>query len=178
MCACRWRTRSLVGRAGLRVEANFRPFGSVEATHEFSDRRSARILGERMVSTPLSATEAEKTRSHPCGRHLNAPVCQPASASQRPHHVPQVAAGETLELQVVVLANENVRPLVRSSEANLHLLKRKILRIPGCALNHDLRVDERRRKMRRNEKSGITPQPQRGVALPRTVWRFDGFGTA
>ena len=55
--------RSLVGRAGLRVEmeAGFRLFGSVEATHEFSDRRSARISGERMVSTPLSATEAEKT---------------------------------------------------------------------------------------------------------------------
>ena len=55
--------RSLVGRAGLRVEmeADFRLFGSVEATREFSDERSARISGERMVSTVLSATEAEKT---------------------------------------------------------------------------------------------------------------------
>ena len=92
-----------------------------------------------MDSTPLSAAEAEKTRFQPCGRHLNAPVCQPASASQRPHHhVPQVATGKTLELQVAVLANESVRPLVRSSEANLHLLKQKILQIPGGALNHDL----------------------------------------
>ncbi len=55
--------RSLVGRAGLRVEmeAGFRLFGSVEATHEFSDRRSARISGKQVASTPLSATEAEKT---------------------------------------------------------------------------------------------------------------------
>ncbi len=55
--------RSLVGRAGLRVEMEdgFRLFGSVEATHEFSDRRSARISGAQVASTPLSATEAEKT---------------------------------------------------------------------------------------------------------------------
>ncbi len=56
--------RSLVGRAGLRVEmeAGFRLFGSVEATHEFSDRRSARIWGAHLASdVALSATETEKT---------------------------------------------------------------------------------------------------------------------
>ena len=48
--------RSLVGRAGLRVELEAGLFGSLEATHEFSDKRSTRIL-----DVSLRTTEAQKT---------------------------------------------------------------------------------------------------------------------
>ena len=98
----------------------------------------------RFVSDTKRVLLARRRRNwiagiQPRGRHLNAPVCQPASASQRPRqHVPPAATGETLELQVVVLANDSFRPLVQSSEANLHLLKRQILWIPGGELNHNL----------------------------------------
>ena len=52
--------RSLVGRAGVRVETRTdggpRLFGSVEVTHEFSDDRTAKISNET-----LKTTEARKT---------------------------------------------------------------------------------------------------------------------
>ena len=53
--------RSLVGRAGVRVETRMddgpRVFGSVAATHEFSDDRTAKIMAP--THTPLKTTEAK-----------------------------------------------------------------------------------------------------------------------
>ena len=52
--------QSLKGRAGLRVEAKLedgpRLFGPVEATHEFSDEKTVKVMG-----AALKTTEAEKT---------------------------------------------------------------------------------------------------------------------
>ena len=72
-----------MGRAGLRVEAGFRPFGSVEATHEFSDRRSARIGGANGFDAAERGRggEDEVPALRPALERAGLPVrkCQPAS---------------------------------------------------------------------------------------------------